>query len=95
MDGSVTHQGKNYKFRRDYTFTYKNAGGNKWQLLDVEVMLAGSDEVPLGMIERNFFDSGNNKNGKYIYVAQVKDIPDAWVVGGLYTPAFICVNKED
>lgn len=95
MDGWVAHKGKVYKFRRDYSFIYKNASGNKWQLLDAEVTIAGSDDVPVGMIERNFFSTDNKKNGNYIYVAQVEDIKDAWIVGGLYTPAFICVNNKN
>ena len=95
MDGTVRHLEREYKLRRDYRFTYQHAGGNRWQLSRAEVTPAGSDDVPPGLVERNFYSTKNKKNGIYIYVAQVKDIPGAWTVGGLYSPAFMCVSSKE
>ena len=93
MDGAVIHYGKTFKLRRDYSFTYKHIGGNKWQFLDVDMTQAGSDSVPSGLLERNFYSTENRSRGIFIYIAQVWDIPGAWTVGGLYSPAFMCVDN--
>ena len=93
MDGAVTHQNKEYKFRRDYRFQYKNVEGNKWRLFDIEVTLAGSDDVPTGLVERNFYTTQKNENGNYVYIAHIKGNERLWIIGGLYTPAFICYNN--
>lgn len=94
MDGAVVRHGETFKLRRDYSFTYTHAGGNKWQLSDVDMMLAGSDNVPAGVVERNFHNTGHRSRGILIYIAQVRDIPGAWAVGGLYSPAFMCMDSD-
>jgi hypothetical protein len=94
MDGTVSHQGHEYKLRRDFRFVYKHAGGNKWQLSQMNIIFAGSDEVPVGLVERNFYSTDKKKNGIFIYIAQVKDMPGAWIISGLYSPAFMCVSNS-
>ncbi|WP_421512480.1 hypothetical protein ACOQH0_23540 (plasmid) [Enterobacter sp. JS8-1] len=94
MDGAVMRQGETFKLRRDYNFTYRHAGGNRWQLMDVDMTQAGSDNVPAGLVERNFYNTVTKTRGNYIYVAQVRDIKGAWTVGGLYSPAFMCVDNS-
>lgn len=94
MSGSVRHGGQEYPLRRDYQFSYHNAGGNKWQFTRVEVTFAGSDKVPAGLVERNFYSTGKKKNGTFVYIAEIKDIPGARVIGGLYSPAFMCVSTS-
>lgn len=94
MDGAVIRHGETFKLRRDYSFNYRHAGGNKWQFSDVDMTLAGSDNVPAGLVERNFYNTGNRTRGIFIYIAKVGDIPGAWTVGGLYSPAFMCVDSD-
>ncbi|WP_085841570.1 hypothetical protein [Enterobacter asburiae] len=94
MDGTVNHRGREYKLRRDIRFIYKHAGGNKWQLSQMDVIFAGSDQVPAGVVERNFYSTDKKKNGIFIYIAPVKDIPGAWIISGLYSPAFMCVSNS-
>lgn len=95
MSGYVRHKGGEYHLRRDYRFTYKNVGGNKWQLNRMEVTAAGSNEVPTGLIEHNFYSTEKKEGATIIYIARIKDIPSAWVIGGLYSPAFMCVSSND
>lgn len=93
MDGTVTHHKKEFKFRRDYRFLYRNVDGNKWRLYDIEATLAGSDDVPAGLVERNFFRTEKNEYGHYVYIAHIRGDAKLWIIGGLYTPAFICFNN--
>lgn len=95
MSGNVRHGGRDYTLRRDYRLTYRHEGGNIWQFTRVEASAAGSDEIPAGLLERNFYSIQKRKSGIFIYIAQVKDIPGAWTIGGLYSPAFMCVTGKD
>jgi len=94
MDGTVNHLGHEYKLRRDYRFTYKHAGGNKWQFSHVNFILSGSENVPAGLVERNFYSLEKKKNNIFIYVAKVNDVPGVRIIGGLYSPAFMCFSNN-
>lgn len=92
MFGNVRHGGREYTLRRDYRFTYRHAGRNIWQLVRVTTSTAGSDDVPPGLLDRNFYSISKNRESIFIYIAQVEDLTRARVIGGLHSPAFMCIS---
>lgn len=89
IDGELIHNGKSLKMLKEIRINYKPLDKGTYQLTNFLLSSSKRDEVPDYLIENNFFPVGKDR----MKIIRVSRVDGAWLIGGRFTPAFMCINK--
>lgn len=89
MSGHVTYKGNYYTLSREIKFTYENEGNNIYKLSELTQIKQTSDTTPDRLMDSIFFSMSHEKARNMT----LKRIRNAYVVGNLHSPVFMCVIK--
>lgn len=88
MDGKIQLADNTYTLKRRIQGRYHYEDKNVYRLNENKIYLAGSDDVPLEVFRKYFF----NLKPKQDMFFTVSRVENQWVIGTPYMPAFICEN---
>ena len=87
MAGAVNHDGVDYTTARAWRFNYRLQNGNTLHLTQIAMDKRAADNAPDELVDKLIF-STDPKTGRYVKIAVLNN---AWVIGNLYSPQFVCV----
>ncbi|KFK93399.1 hypothetical protein IV04_17190 [Serratia sp. Ag1] len=89
LSGNVFYQGKPMILFREIRFRYEKETHDIYKLYDIETVKNSRDNTPDSLIESVFFSTKHQKPRYMI----VRKIMNAYVIGNLHSPVFMCVVK--
>ena len=87
MTGTVNSNGIDYTTARAWRFGYRLQSGNTLHLTEIAMDKRAADNAPDDVIDKLIF-STDPSTGRYVKIATLNN---AWVIGNLYSPQFVCV----
>lgn len=90
MTGTVNSNGSDYRAARSYGFEYTLQNGNTLHLTNIVLNKRAADTADDNMMDRLIFSIDSN-TGRYVKIAALNN---AWTIGNLYSPLFVCVINE-
>ncbi|POT29232.1 hypothetical protein [Citrobacter braakii] len=83
MDGNIVYKNTKYKLRRDLEFSYEPFSDRLYKVSDLKVIKGAKDSVPEALLPMNY---------SFLYIARVKNVNNALLVGAVTFPAFMCLT---
>lgn len=90
MSGHVTHKGENYTLSREIKFIYKDESPDIYEISRLTLIKQASDTTPNELMDSIFF-SMNYEMARHMTVRRIRN---AYVIGNLHSPVFMCVVKS-
>lgn len=88
--GLVKDNGLNHMISRYYTFNYEKLSERRYKLKNITLSKHISDNANSIMIPSSLFDLDTNSTA----VINVTKLMNGYVIGDLYSPIFICINRD-
>lgn len=89
LSGIVEHRNQKYVLSREIKFKYDKEGEDIYRMTDLSMVKHGSDTAPDSLLDSIFF-SINHENARFMTVKRIKN---AYIIGNLHSPVFMCVVK--
>lgn len=89
FSGNASYEGKSMILSRDIRFKYEKESNDIYRIFDYETVKYSSDNTPDTLMDSVFFSTRSQKP-RYIIVSKIMN---AYVIGNLYSPIFMCVVK--
>ena len=90
MTGTVNSKGSGYTAARAYGFEYTLQNGNTLPLTTILLNKRAADTADDNLMDRLIF-SIDSSSGRYVKITALNN---AWTIGNLYSPLFVCVINE-
>lgn len=87
MTGTVNSGGVDERAARSYSFDYVLQSGNTLHLTNIVLDKRTADTANDGLMDKLIF-SIDSRTGRYVKIAAFNN---AWTIGNLYSPLFVCV----
>jgi len=88
--GKISEAGVSYTTARSWRFNYALQNGNTAYLTRLTMDKRAADDSPDGLVDRLIF-STDAGSGRYVKIAVLNN---AWVIGNLYSPQFLCLIRD-
>ena len=85
--GRISEAGVSYTTARSWRFDYILKNGNSAYLTRLTMDKRAADNSPDGLVDRLIFSTDTGSE-RYVKIAVLKN---AWVIGNLYSPQFLCL----
>ncbi|EHF4936930.1 FidL-like protein [Enterobacter hormaechei] len=89
LSGIAEYKNQKFVLSREIKFKYDKEGEDIYRLTDMGQVKHASDNAPDNLIDSVFF-SMNHEKERFMTVKKIKN---AYVVGNLHSPVFMCVVK--
>ncbi|MBS6004100.1 MAG: hypothetical protein KIC48_16555 [Citrobacter sp.] len=89
MSGQVTYEGRGNTLNRKIKFAYEKEVDDIYMISGLTLIKQTSDTAPDGLMDRIFFTISHEKERNMT----VKRVSNAYVIGNLHSPVFMCVVK--
>lgn len=89
LSGFVEYKTQKFVLAREIKFKYDKEGEDIYRLTDMGLVKHASDNAPDNLIDSVFF-SMNHEKERFMTVKRIKN---AYIVGNLHSPVFMCVVK--
>lgn len=86
LEGHMLIQGQSVPVRKEISVKYRRIDQDTFQFTKFEMTSTEKDKVPDEILERYFFPVGS----RGVQIFTLSKIANAWIVGGRFTPAFVC-----
>ena len=87
MAGTLNSDGVEYTTARAWRFNYRLQNGNTLHLTNIAMDKRAADNAPDDVVDKLIF-STDPSSARYVKIAVLNN---AWVIGNLYSPQFMCV----
>lgn len=87
MAGTLNRDGVDTTTARTWNFDYRLQNGNTLHLTRIAMAKRAADNAPDDLVDKLLFSTGSD-NGRYVKIAVLNN---AWVIGNLHSPQFVCV----
>lgn len=87
MTGTTNSGGVDARAARSYSFNYALQSGNTLHLTNIVLDKRAADTANDGLMDKLIF-SIDSHTGRYVKIAAFNN---AWTIGNLYSPLFVCV----
>lgn len=89
MSGNVNFQSRDYVAFREIKFSYEREEDDIFKMTHMELIKHASDSVPDKLMDSVFFSMSHEK-ARYMTVNRIHN---AYIIGNLHSPVFMCVVK--
>lgn len=89
FSGNINLHEKVMTLYREFRFTYEKESNGLYKLSNIETVKHSSDNAPDTLIDSVFFSTHNDK-ARYMTLGKIMN---AYIIGNLHSPVFICVVK--
>lgn len=89
FSGKILYEKKTMTFFRDIRFNYQKEGDGIYRIFNITTIKYPSDDSPDALIDSVFF-STSHENERFMNLTKIKN---AYVIGNLHSPVFMCVVK--
>lgn len=91
LSGNTFSHDQSYNTARSYNFNIQKQSGSIYHLTNIKLSKRTADNTVDEIMNKLIF-SFDSVDGRYVRITR---IDDAYVVGNLYSPVFICVITQD
>ncbi|MFP2826046.1 FidL-like protein [Citrobacter braakii] len=89
FSGNISNNGRVMTLLRELRFKYVKESDNIYKMEKIETIKHSRDNTPDALVDSVFFSTRHEK-ARYMTVSKIMN---AYVIGNLYSPVFICVVK--
>ncbi|HHU0636855.1 TPA: FidL-like protein [Enterobacter hormaechei subsp. xiangfangensis] len=89
FSGKVFYENKTMQFFREIRFNYHKEGDGNYKIFDINTFKHPSDNAPDALIDSVFFSTSQEKS-RFMNLTKIYN---AYVIGNLHSPVFMCIVK--